>query len=108
MKLIFVTAALLLSSVGAFAASITITGTVTDASGAVSTFSTTVTTDQVTITSATVSPAVAPTGTQRTLTVVATSSGGLALTFGTPVAAGITFTPVSAQPAGQAAWTFVY
>jgi hypothetical protein len=42
------------------------------------------------------------------LTVVAASNSGSALTFPTPASAGITFTPVGSQPAGQAQWTFVY
>jgi hypothetical protein len=87
---------------------ITITGSVTDANGASQTFSASAVIDAVTITSAVVSPLTAPAGTTRTLTVIATSSLGAALTFGTPVAAGIIFTPVSGQPSGQAAWTFVY
>lgn len=81
---------------------ITITGTVTDATGATGTFSTTATLDSFTL-SAVVTPAVAPAGTTRNLTV--TPTGGTApFTFGTPVGTGLTFTPVSGQP-GQ--WTFV-
>ena len=87
---------------------IIITGTVTDADGASSTFSTSAALDSVSITSAAVVPATAPAGTTRTLTVIATSSAGATLTFGTPVSAGITFTAVAGQPAGQGQWTFVY
>ncbi len=87
---------------------VTITGTVTDAAGASGAFSVVVTLDAVTITSATVAPAIAPAGTTRTLTVVATSSSGATLTFGTPVGTGLTFTSVGGQPAGQAQWTFVF
>jgi len=83
----------------------TITVTVTDSDGSSATGTTTVQTDTITITSITVTPQTAPVGTTRNLTVVATSSAGLALTYGTPVSAGITFTPVNGQP-GQ--WTFVY
>jgi hypothetical protein len=85
---------------------VTISGTVTDSEGAVGSYSVTVTLDAIGAT-ATVTPAVAPAGTTRTLTV--TTTGGVApLTFATPVGTGLTFTPVSGQPAGQAAWTFVY
>lgn len=81
---------------------ITITGTVTDAAGASGTFSVDVTIDSFSL-SASVSPAVAPAGTTRTLTVV--PSGGTApYTFGTPSATGLSFTPVTGSP-GQ--WTFV-
>lgn len=90
------------------ASTITITGTVTDADGASSTFSTSASLDSVSITSATVVPATAPSGTTRTLTVLAASSLGAALTFGLPVASGITFTPAAGQPAGQGQWTFVF
>lgn len=83
---------------------LTITGTITDTAGASYSFSTTATQDMVTG-SAVVSPAIAPVGTTRTITVTGTSSAGLPLTYGTPVAAGVTFTPVAGQP-GQ--WTFVY
>jgi hypothetical protein len=93
----------------AYAAQITITGTVTDPNGSAP-FSITVTTDQVSVTSAAVVPAVAPPGTMRTLTVVATSSAGLPLAAATPTcgACGVTFTPVAGQPAGTFVWTFVY
>lgn len=85
--------------------------TVTDAAGGSATANFTVTAtaaDAVTINSVTVTPASAPSGTTRTLTVTATSSTGSALTFGTPVMTGATFTVVSGQPAGQAQWTFVF
>lgn len=82
--------------------SLTITGTITDSAGAVFSYSTIATQDVVTGT-ATVSPAVAPIGTTRTITVVGTSSAGLPLVYATPVAAGVTFTPVSAG-----VWSFVY
>ncbi len=82
---------------------VTITGTVTDSAGAVGSYSVVVTLDSVGAT-ATVTPAVAPAGTTRNLTV--TPTGGTApFTFSTPVGAGLTFTPVTGQP-GQ--WTFVY
>jgi hypothetical protein len=86
---------------------VTITGTVTDAVGGTGSYSVVVTLDSVTA-NASVAPATAPAGTTRTLTVTATSSTGAALTFVTPVVSGLTFTPVSGQPAGQAQWTFVY
>jgi hypothetical protein len=82
---------------------ITITGSGTDSLGVPFTFTTTATQEAITA-AATVTPSVAPVGTTRTLAV--TVSGGTPpYTFGTPVATGITFTPVSGQP-GQ--WTFVY
>lgn len=81
---------------------VTVTGTVTDGAGAVGSYSVTVTLDTIGAT-AIVTPAVAPAGTTRTLTV--TPSGGVApFVFGTPVGTGLTFTPVFNQP-GQ--WTFV-
>lgn len=81
---------------------ITITGTVTDAAGATGSYSVVVTLDQFTVT-AVVTPAVAPAGTTRNLTV--TPNGGVApFTFATPTGSGLTFTPVAGQP-GQ--WTFV-
>jgi len=86
---------------------ITITGTVSDGQGSAP-FSVTVQTDAVNIQSATVTPAVAVAGTTRTLTVVASSSGGLPLTASLAAVAGITFTPVPGQPAGTFVWTFVY
>lgn len=64
--------------------------------------------DVVAVNSVSVSPDPAPAGTTRTLTVIATSSLAMSLTFDTPVASGITFTPVGGQPPGQAQWTFVY
>lgn len=88
--------------------SITITGTITDANGASASFTTSAAIDAVSITSVAVVPQTAPAGATRTLTVQATSSAGAALTFGMPVAAGITFTPVAGQPPGQAQWTFVF
>jgi hypothetical protein len=88
--------------------SVTITGTVTDSSGLAAPFSVVVQLDAVSITSATVSPSSAPAGTTRTLTLTASSLQGLPLTFATPAGTGLTFTPVSGQPAGQAQWTFVY
>jgi len=82
---------------------ITITGTVTDAAGATGSYSVVVTLDSFTL-SAVVTPAVAPAGTTRTLTV--TPTGGTApFTYSVPTASGITFTPVAGQ-ANQ--WTFVY
>ncbi len=82
---------------------ITITGTVTDASGASGSYSTTVTLDSFTL-AATVTPQTAPAGTTRNLTVVP-SGGTPPYTFGSPSAPGITFTPVVGTP-GQ--WTFPY
>lgn len=80
---------------------ITITGTVTDSAGASGSYSVVVTLDSFTL-SAVVTPAVAPAGTTRTLTV--TPTGGTApFTYATPTATGLTFTPVSAN-----SWTFVY
>lgn len=86
---------------------ITVTGTISDGQGSAP-FSVTVTTDLVSITSATVVPAVAVAGTARTLTVVGTSSAGLPLTATIAPVSGITFTPISGQPPGTFAWTFVY
>lgn len=86
---------------------ITITGTVSDGQGSAP-FSVTVQTDAVLIQSATVIPAVAVAGTTRTLTVIASSSGNLPLTASLAPVSGITFTPVSGQPAGTFVWTFVY
>jgi len=91
------------------AQSITIQGTVNDANGATATFGpVTVTIDAVTITSASVSPQVAPAGTLRTLTVVATSSAGAVLSAPLPTGTGLTFTAVTGQPAGTFKWTFTY
>jgi hypothetical protein len=90
------------------ASSVNIAVTVTDASGATSTANVTALLDTVTINSITVTPSTAPAGTTRKLAVSATSAIGAALTFGTPVGTGLTFTPVTGQPAGTAAWTFVY
>jgi hypothetical protein len=82
---------------------ITITGTVIDSDGASGNYSVVVTLDSFTL-AATVTPATAPAGTTRNLTV--TPTGGIApFTYATPTATGITFTPVSGQ-SGQ--WTFVY
>jgi hypothetical protein len=83
---------------------ITIAGTVTDQAGAKGTFSIVVSTDTVTVTP-TVSPQVAPPGTVRTLTLVATSSSGSPLIFSAPVVPGLTFTPVAGQ---VNSWTFVF
>jgi hypothetical protein len=104
---LFALGLLVLSALPASATSITITGTACDSSGCAP-FSVTATTDAVSITSASVTPAVAPVGTTRTLTVVAASSAGLALTGSVNAVSGVTFTPVTGQPAGTFAWTFVY
>jgi hypothetical protein len=81
---------------------VTITGSVTDSAGASGNYSVVVTLDSFTL-AAVVTPASAPAGTTRNLTV--TPAGGTApFTFGTPVGAGLTFTPVAGQP-GQ--WTFL-
>jgi hypothetical protein len=85
---------------------ITITGTVIDSHQSSANYSLVSTIDLVTITSLSISPDPAAAGITRTLTVNATSSLGAALTFDTPASAGITFTPVGSQPAGQAQWTF--
>jgi hypothetical protein len=83
---------------------ITITGTVTDSAGATGNYSVVVTLDSFTL-SATVTPASAPAGTMRTLTVTPTD-GTPPFTYATPTAPGIiTFTPVSGQ---SNQWTFVY
>ena len=84
---------------------VTITGTVTDSTGATGSYSVVVTLTGGGFTlSAVVTPASAPAGTTRNLTV--TPTGGTApFTYGTPTGAGLTFTPVSGQP-NQ--WTFVY
>lgn len=82
---------------------VTITGTVTDSSGASGAYSVVVTLDSFTL-SAVVTPATAPAGTTRTLTVTPTG-GTTPFTYLTPTATGITFTAVSGKP-GQ--WTFVY
>jgi hypothetical protein len=42
------------------------------------------------------------------LTVVASSIAGLPLTFTVNPKSGITFSPISGQPAGTAEWAFVY
>ncbi len=82
---------------------VTITGTVKDSKGAIGSYSVVVTLDSLTAT-ASVTPDPAPAGTTRTLTV--TETGGIGpFTYSTPVAAGITFTPVSGVP-NQ--WTFVF
>ena len=88
--------------------SITITGVVTDADGSTSTFSASAFLDTITIVSATIVPATAPSGTTRTLTVVANSSANAVLTFNLPTATGITFTAVANQVSGTGKWTFVY
>ncbi len=88
-------------------ASISISVTVADANSS-TTQTVTANQDVVTISSLVVAPQTAAAGTSRTLTVQANSSAGAALTFATPIATGIVFTPVSGQPAGQAQWTFVY
>ena len=88
-------------------ASISISVTVADANSS-TTQTVTANQDVVTISSLVVAPQTAASGTSRTLTVQANSSAGATLTFNAPVATGITFTPVSGQPAGQAQWTFTY
>lgn len=87
---------------------ITITGTVTDGTASATFSANADVPDAVTIVSATVTPELAPVGTQRTLTVVATSSAGLTLSATVDPATGITFTSVPNQPAGTFAWTFVF
>ena len=106
-KTLLALSAFLALALPAKAATVTITGTVTDPNGSAP-FSVTVTTDLVSITSATVAPSTAPAGTPRTLTVVGTSSAGLPLSATLNPVSGVTFTPVSGQPAGTFVWTFVY
>lgn len=109
MKKLFLTAAfaVMLCSIAAQAATVTITGTVTDANGSAP-FSVTVTTDLVTVTSASVTPSVAAAGTTRTLTVVGNSTAGQALSGAVNPSPGLTFTPVLGQPPGTFVWTFVF
>lgn len=83
------------------------TATATNANGTsgVSNAKSATTVDNFAIT-AVVTPASAPAGTTRNITVTANSGTGVSpFTFNTPTATGITFTPVSGSP-GQ--WTFVY
>jgi hypothetical protein len=87
--------------------SATIVVNVSDAAGASASSQVVVTTDVVSITSIVVTPANAPAGTNRTLTVVATSSSGSALSAAA-TSAGITFTPVAGQPAGTFVWNFTF
>src|SRR5882672_2141750 len=76
-----------------YMSTVTITGTVTDSVGAVASYSVTAIIDVIGAT-ATVTPAVAPLGTTRNLTV--TPSGGTPpFTFSTPVGVGLIFTLVS-------------
>ena len=83
--------------------SVTISGTVTDNVGATGNYSVVVNLSSFSLV-AVVTPSNAPAGTTRNLTV--TPNGGTPpFTYGTPVGAGLTFTPVSGQP-NQ--WTFVY
>ncbi len=98
---------LFLGTICAPATTITITGVVTDGVGSAP-FSITVTTDVVTITSMTAVPSVAAPGTARTLTVVGTSSAGNPISCTVNAVPGVIFTPVTGQPAGTCAWTFVY
>lgn len=109
-NLLMASAVLLGLAVSANAQStLTIQGTINDASGATATYGPiTITIDSVSITSASVDKPVAPAGTLRTLTVVATSSAGASLACPLPTATGITFTAVSGQPAGTCKWTFTY
>jgi hypothetical protein len=83
---------------------LTITGTITDSTGVTFSFSGVATQIAPITATIVITPAVAPVGTLRNLTV--TPSGGVPpYAFGTPTAPGLTFTPVPNQP-GQ--WTFVY
>ncbi len=84
-----------------------ITGAISDAAGGSQAFSVQFTTDQVTITSITGSPINAAPGTTRTLTIVATSSSGSPLSATINPVPGITFTPLTGQPAGTFSWQFV-
>jgi hypothetical protein len=83
---------------------LTINFQVTDQFGAVFTGSATATQDIVTAT-ATITPATAAAGTTRNITINASSSAGGSLTYSTPTAPGIVFTPVAGQ---SNQWTFVY
>jgi hypothetical protein len=83
---------------------LTVTFVITDSAGVTFTGTTTAQSDAVTG-SAVITPAIAPAGTTRNITVTGTSSAGLALTYGTPTAPGTTFTPVAGQ---NNQWTFVY
>lgn len=95
-------------------AQLTISGTVTDSSGATASFSVVASndvvgaSDAITIAQATVQPTQAPPGTLRTLTVAASSAQNLPLTATLTAVQGITFTPVDNQPAGQFQWTFTF
>lgn len=83
---------------------LTITGTGTDSTGAVAPYSITITLGSPFSVIATVDIMTSDTPVTRTLTV--TASGGVApYTYATPVAPGITFTPVAGH---NNQWTFVF
>ena len=91
-------------------ATLNISGTVTDTDGnsvPISAVANQTASDVITVNSVTVTPVSAVAGTSRTLTVNATSSLGQTLTV-VVQAPGITFTPLTGQPAGQFAFSFVY
>ncbi len=84
---------------------VTVTGTVTDQSGASGSYSVVVTLSSsapLTL-SAVVTPAIAPAGTTRTLAVTTTGGTG-PFTFVKPTGTGLTFVPVVNQ---LGKWTFV-
>lgn len=84
---------------------ITITGTVTDSFGASANYSVQVTLESFSLV-ATVTPAIAPAGTMRTLAVVPAAGGTPPYTFSTPTSSGgLTFNQVSSSPG---VWTFVF
>ncbi len=74
----------------------TITGTVSDGTSTAN-WTATASSDVITA-SAAVVPDPAPSGTLRTLTITATSSAGLPLTYSTPVSSGVVFTVVPGSP----------
>ena len=83
--------------------SITITGSVTDPTGAKATYSVQSNIDNFVL-SAVITPSSAPSGTTRNITVTPTGGTG-PFVYQTPTGSGLTFTPVAGQP-NQ--WTFVY
>lgn len=85
-------------------ATLRISGTVTDSSGASYSFETDAVSSSITA-SATVTPATAPVGTTRIYKYNATSSAGLPITYATPVAPGVVFTPVAGDPTS---FSFIY
>ncbi len=84
-----------------------IDGIITDQNGGSQAFSVQFSTDQVTITNITGTPINAAPGTTRTLSITATSSSGSPLSATINPVPGITFTPLTSQPPGTFAWSFV-